>query len=100
MAGLLRVSFMRYLAGFNLEPIQPHREGTVVGTSLGPVQPVTKRLHREKTQRRDSFALGGLARNPCILSKKRRVAAYLEFGILAACDNANSAVALECLNTS
>jgi pilus assembly protein Flp/PilA len=28
------------------------------------------------------------------------MAAYLEFGILAACSNENSEVALECLNTS
>jgi pilus assembly protein Flp/PilA len=90
---------LKHLAGSNLGVAQPLGAG-IVGMSKGPIQPVTKRLHREKTHLRDSLALGGLARNPCIISKKRRMAAYLEFGILAACSNENSEVALECLNTS
>lgn len=90
---------MTYLAGFNFGVAQPLGAG-IVETWKGPIQPVTKRLHREKTQLRDSLALGGLARNPCILSKKRRIAACLEFGILAACSNENFDLGLECLNTS
>jgi len=91
--------FPEAFGGSSLGVAQP-LGARVVGTWKGPIQPVIKRSHRKETHIRDTLALGGLARNPCIFSKKRRIEAYLEFGILAACSNENSKVALECLNTS
>jgi hypothetical protein len=57
-----------------------------LGGTLGAAgQRVTKMLHREKTQLDDSSAITCAAFNPCVISKKARAAAFLEFGILAAC---------------